>query len=86
MASDAPAVSERNGEPRQMNEATGLRMSHVEDHREKAREVILRHGENAKDYVTARIEACETAGEEADAANWRQVLDALSEAENAHSR
>lgn len=64
-----------------MNEAAGLRMSHVEDHRGKAREVILRHGDNAKDYVTARIEACETAGEKADAANWRNVLHALSEGE-----
>jgi hypothetical protein len=69
-----------------MHETTGLKMSHVEDHRGKAREVILRHGENAKAYVTARIEACQTAGERADAANWRQVLDALSEDENAHSR
>jgi hypothetical protein len=65
-----------------MNEATGLRMSHVEDHRAKAREMVLRHGENAKHYVAARIEASETAGEIADAANWRQVLSALSEGDN----
>jgi hypothetical protein len=60
-----------------MNETTALKMSHVEDHRGKAQALMVRHGEHAKDYVTARIEACETAGEDVDAAGWRQVLDAL---------
>jgi hypothetical protein len=64
-----------------MNERTGLEMS-GEDLREKTREVILRHGENARDYVTARIEACETAGEKADAAIWRRVLSTMSECDS----
>ena len=48
---------------------------------EKARALADRHGEHADDYVRARIEASETAGESADAAQWRQVLDALGQGE-----
>jgi hypothetical protein len=51
----------------------------VEDLRDKVLELRRRHGEHAADYVEARIEACETAGESADAQQWRQVLNALKE-------
>lgn len=52
-----------------------------DDVREQARALAERHGEHADDYVRARIEASETAGEAADAAEWRKVLDALCDSE-----
>jgi hypothetical protein len=48
------------------------------DHCEAARLLADRHGDHAADYVLARIEASETAGEDADASEWRKVLDALN--------
>lgn len=53
------------------------------DHREAARLLASRHGDHAADYVLARIEASETAGEDADAAEWRKVLDALNSSSKA---
>jgi hypothetical protein len=62
-----------------MNENMGLDLRPSGDVRETARDLIIRHGEHAEDYVRARIEASETAGESADAVEWRHVLEALSE-------
>jgi hypothetical protein len=62
-----------------MNQNRGPALKTGEDIRDRARALMLRHGEHAEDYARARIEASETAGEGADAAEWRQVLDALSE-------
>jgi hypothetical protein len=47
--------------------------------RTAARDVIARHGEQAADYVLARIEASRTAGQSEDAEAWQQVLEILDE-------
>jgi hypothetical protein len=47
--------------------------------RDTARSLTIRHGAHAEDYVRARIEASETAGESGDAAKWHEVLEALNE-------
>jgi len=62
-----------------MSEAMVAEPNAVEDPRDKACELRRRHGEHARAYVEARIEAAETAGEGADADEWRQVLSALNQ-------
>jgi hypothetical protein len=62
-----------------MNENLVTEVQAGSDPREKARALALRHGEHAEDYVRTRIEASETAGESADAEQWRQVLRTLQE-------
>jgi hypothetical protein len=47
--------------------------------RATAREIMARHGEQAPEYVSARIEACRIAGQTEDAEAWQHVLRVLSE-------
>jgi hypothetical protein len=61
-----------------MNEGMGLEISDPEELRDKARELTVRHGEHAEEYVRARIEACQTAGASAEAEAWRLVLNLLA--------
>jgi hypothetical protein len=62
-----------------MKRAMAMEMANMEEIRAKAREVTLRHGEHAEEYVKARIEACQIAGESEDAEAWQEVLDLLDQ-------
>ena len=62
-----------------MKRAKTMEMANVEEIRAKARELTLRHGEHAEEYVKARIEACQIAGESEDAEAWQEVLNLLDQ-------
>ena len=64
--------------PQLMNDGMGLgTKAGPEELREMANALVARHGEHAREYVRARIEACQTAGESADADAWQQMLNLL---------
>ena len=54
-------------------------MANAEEIRARARELTLRYGEHAEEYVKARIEASQIAGESEDPETWRQVLNLLDQ-------
>jgi hypothetical protein len=69
----------RGVERPQMKRAKAMEMANAEEIRAKARELTVRHGEHAEEYVKTRVEASQIAGESEDAEAWQQVLNLLEQ-------